>query len=470
MDIKKLRSHSIFITLITTLFLSACGGGSDPDPDPTTPTSTSDTTAPVITVTGANPVNVQLNESYTDAGASAEDVVDGVVSVTTTGTVDTGTVGTYTITYTSSDAAGNSTSETRTVNVIDTSGSTGFTFTLYDDFSSGVINPNLWANQGGTTPGSTLTVTNESLIAYAEKTDDTRARQGVWMVDVGDFLVTQSQAFQADFSILDTTGDSTNRSQILLGFPYKVESGVTYTVDTGINFYDTGRISYWVEIYNNGGLDITAIEYGELGTVDPNSTNTLTIGFDGSNIQFSYNDEIPTLVAIDSSYSIDTTGSWQWAAVRADARDTGTGSVTVSIDNVRIGSMDITTPSSNVLSGSWALPCESDGGSAYVINKYVFDSPTSGSYKTVTDGYSDATCTNFIVSVDSSSGTYSVGNSVATSEGDGFELDLHINGAGVDVFGSFIINGNTLLLSDGFIGTAVDRELVIDTVNVYTKE
>jgi hypothetical protein len=468
MDNKNFRSYSIFITLITTLFLSACGGGSDPDP--TTPTSTSDTTAPVITVTGANPVNVQLNESYTDAGASAEDVVDGVVSVTTTGTVDTGTVGTYTITYTSSDAAGNSTSETRTVNVIDTSGSTGFTFTLYDDFSSGVIDPNLWGNQGGATPGSTLNVTNESLIVYAEKTDDTRANQGVWVSDPGSISLLDEQAFQADFTILDSTGDSTNRAQILLGFPYKVENSITYTVDTGINFYDTGRISYWVEIYNNAGLATTVIEYGELGQVDPNSTNTLTVGLDGDNILFSYNDQTPVSVAIDSSFSIDTNGSWRWASVRANAKDTGTGSVTVSIDNVRIGSTDITNTSNNSLSGTWALPCESDGGSAYVINKYVFDSPTTDSYKTVTDGYSDAACTNFIVSVESSSGTYSVGNSVATSEGEGFELDIHINGAGVDGFGSFIINGNTLLLSDGFGGSTANRELVIDTLNIYTKE
>ena len=297
-----------------------------------------DTTAPVITVNGVDPVNVQLNDSYTDAGASANDDIDGVVAVTTTGTVDTSTAGTYTITYSASDGSGNSTSSTRTVNVIDASGSTGFDFTLYDDFSSGVINPSLWVNQGGATPGSTLNVTNESLIAYAEKTDDTRAREGVWISDPDSVLVSQSQAFQADFTILDSTGDSNNRAQILLGLPYKVENTVTYTVDTGITFSDTGRITYWVEIYNDGGLAITSIDSGELGMVDPNSTNTLTVGFDGSNIQFSYNDESPVLVAVDNSYSIDTTGAWQWAAVRADARDAGTGSVTVSIDNVRIGS------------------------------------------------------------------------------------------------------------------------------------
>ena len=57
-----------------------------------------------------------------------------------------------------------------------------------------------------------------------------------------------------------------------------------------------------------------------------------------------------------------------------------------------------------------------------------------------------------------------------TSEGDGFELDIHINGAGVDGFGSFIINGNSLTLSDYFSGDVINRVLNIDTLNVYTKE
>ena len=37
-----------------------------------------------------------------------------------TGTVDTSTVGTYTITYSATDASGNTSSETRTVTVVDT--------------------------------------------------------------------------------------------------------------------------------------------------------------------------------------------------------------------------------------------------------------------------------------------------------------------------------------------------------------
>ena len=71
-----------------------------------------DTTAPVVTVTGTNPVTVELGGSYTDAGATATDA-SGTVSVVTSGSVDTDTVGVYTITYTSTDASGNAGTEQR---------------------------------------------------------------------------------------------------------------------------------------------------------------------------------------------------------------------------------------------------------------------------------------------------------------------------------------------------------------------
>ena len=80
-----------------------------------------DTTAPVITISGANPVDVDLGTTYNDAGASATDANDGDLtsSITVSSNVDTSTVGTYTVTYTVSDAAGNQATETRTVNVVD---------------------------------------------------------------------------------------------------------------------------------------------------------------------------------------------------------------------------------------------------------------------------------------------------------------------------------------------------------------
>ena len=81
--------------------------------DSTTPP---DTVFPVITILGNNPATVELGTTYTDAGATS----DGGETVTTSGTVDTNTVGTYIITYSATDAAGNTSTATRTVNVVDT--------------------------------------------------------------------------------------------------------------------------------------------------------------------------------------------------------------------------------------------------------------------------------------------------------------------------------------------------------------
>jgi len=78
-----------------------------------------DTTAPVVTLTGAATVTVELGGTYTELGATATDA-SGTVTVVTSGTVDTGTVGSYTVTYSSTDASGNVGTATRTVNVVDT--------------------------------------------------------------------------------------------------------------------------------------------------------------------------------------------------------------------------------------------------------------------------------------------------------------------------------------------------------------
>ena len=83
-----------------------------------------DTTPPVITVSGTNPLSITEGTAYTDAGATATDDVDGDVSanITTTGAVDVNTPATYTITYSVTDTAGNTGTATRTVTVTSDNG------------------------------------------------------------------------------------------------------------------------------------------------------------------------------------------------------------------------------------------------------------------------------------------------------------------------------------------------------------
>lgn len=84
-----------------------------------------DTTAPIITLNGANSMTVECHTSFTDPGASAADSCDTSVPVTPSGSVNVDVPGTYTITYTASDDSGNAAaSVTRTVNVVDTTAPT----------------------------------------------------------------------------------------------------------------------------------------------------------------------------------------------------------------------------------------------------------------------------------------------------------------------------------------------------------
>jgi hypothetical protein len=78
-----------------------------------------DTTPPVITLNGSSAISILVGNAYTELGATAADNVDTTVAVTPSGSVDATTTGSYTITYAATDAAGNGSSATRTVNVTD---------------------------------------------------------------------------------------------------------------------------------------------------------------------------------------------------------------------------------------------------------------------------------------------------------------------------------------------------------------
>jgi hypothetical protein len=79
-----------------------------------------DTTPPSITINGANPMTVECHTSFTDPGVSATDSCEGVIPIITSGSVNPDVPGTYIITYSATDSSGNTSSVTRTVNVVDT--------------------------------------------------------------------------------------------------------------------------------------------------------------------------------------------------------------------------------------------------------------------------------------------------------------------------------------------------------------
>ena len=93
-----------------------------------------DTTPPVITLVGPNPITVGQGTTYVDPGATATDNVDGNITssiVIDTSAVNTAVPGNYIVTFNVADVAGNAATQvTRTVHV---SGGTYGRFAISDD-------------------------------------------------------------------------------------------------------------------------------------------------------------------------------------------------------------------------------------------------------------------------------------------------------------------------------------------------
>jgi hypothetical protein len=109
---------------------------------------TEDTTAPSITVTGGNAQSQNLPSSsgqgtWTNPTATATDDEDGDLStsVTVTGTVDPNTAGNYTLTYTVSDAAGNTATEEVVVSIVNAADFAGGAYTGDDTCQVSAVLP-----------------------------------------------------------------------------------------------------------------------------------------------------------------------------------------------------------------------------------------------------------------------------------------------------------------------------------------
>ncbi len=98
-----------------------------------------DKTKPEITLNGGDNTTLYVGTAYKDQGAKAIDNCDGDITkeLKQTGTVDSNKVGKYVVTYSVKDKAGNETTLTRTVNIINRSslndGKPGTIYLTFDD-------------------------------------------------------------------------------------------------------------------------------------------------------------------------------------------------------------------------------------------------------------------------------------------------------------------------------------------------
>ena len=102
---KNILFTGAFAFILSTLLLTGC--------------KKDDTTSPVVTPNGTSPMTVTLNGTFTDPGATGNDDEDGAITSVSSDASSTNPnvnlTGTYTVTYSATDAAGNTGSATLTV-------------------------------------------------------------------------------------------------------------------------------------------------------------------------------------------------------------------------------------------------------------------------------------------------------------------------------------------------------------------
>ncbi len=179
-----------------------------------------DATAPLITLTGQNPVHLCLNQSYTDAGATATDDCIGDLSsqIAVVSTVNTAVSGTYTVTYNVQDGAGNSAAQ-----VIRT---------VYVDVQAPVI------TLSGETP-LVLCVGTPYAEPGATATDNCDGDLSGSMVLTGSVDPNTAGNYTVTYNVSDTAGNAAQpatRTVVIMG------AGQTVQIDTSYGYDAIGRL------------------------------------------------------------------------------------------------------------------------------------------------------------------------------------------------------------------------------------
>ena len=323
-----------------------------------------DTTKPAITIIGDNPATAEFGLTYTDAGATASDL-SGDISVITSGSVNTNIIGSYTLTYSATDASGNTGTSSRTVIVQDT---TGPVITILGD------NPQTVELVQYDPPSSIYKDTAGAISQDGEEitTDDT----GVDNAGIGTYFVY--------YSATDTSGNKstiartvyvvdTTAPRVILNSNGSTSDEVT--VELGSTFVSSG--AYATDISMSTGFDTDlGIEVTVTGTVDTSTVGTYTLTYTATDASGNVGTAIETVNVVDTTAPVFTSS----ATFSAAENQTEIGAVTVS---------DLSSNLSFSVSGN-ELQITSDGVLSFVSAP---DYETKSSY-TATVTASDGTNTS----------------------------------------------------------------------------
>jgi hypothetical protein len=364
-----------------------------------------DGTAPVITLTGSATINLTVGDSYTDAGATATDNVDGNLtsSIVVTGSVNTGVEGTYTLNYNVSDAAGNAATQvSRTVIVTapSTGGCSGG-ITSYP-YSEGFEN-----TLGGWTQSTAddINWTVDASGTPSSGTGPSSASQGTYYVYVE---ASGTAGYPTKQAILNSPCfDLSGETQATFGFQYHMYGAA-----------DMGSIL--LEASDNNGATWSTLwsETGNKGNSWLSASVDLAAYLGGS-VQLRFN---------------RTTGStWQADIALDDVSLTTDGggtscsdvSLSITFDNYpEETSWQITNSGGSVVASGGTYASQADGSTLNIAVGCLDD----GCYDfTITDAYGDGICCafgngSFTLTNSASGATLASGGSFTTSETTNFCL------------------------------------------------
>ena len=275
-----------------------------------------DTTPPVISLVGDDPMDVVLGSSFTDPGATASDNRDGVITddIVVTGSVDADTAGAYILSYDVSDAADNdATTVTRTVNV--NASILTWDDGAGDDSWSSAAN---WDLAGGGDPAAGP-VNGDSVILT---TTAQSVLDGAWTIVSGASLTSATSGYgdelvlQSDSDLTLATGGTMDigfmRPRFSSGGQFTIEAGASLdtdnyglgTIEATVTFEaDSSGVTLWntsgafdprldnlvvdLSNYDMNNGDLVLVDYGTLGAGYEFASVTVFGGLTGS-IDYAY--------------------------------------------------------------------------------------------------------------------------------------------------------------------------------------
>ena len=283
-----------------------------------TVTITPDATIPAITLLGKAEVSLELGSTYTDAGATAVDNIDGdlTANIAVVSTVDVNTVGTYTVTYNVSDAAGNAATQvTRTVTI--TPDATIPAITLLGETEVSLELGSIYTDAGATAVDNIDGVITSSIAVVSTVDVDT----------VGTYTVTYNVSDAAGNAALQVsrtvtiTPDATIPAITLLGeTEVSLELGSIYT-DAGATAVD-----------NIDGVITSSIAV--VSTVDVNTVGTYTVTYNVSDAAGNAALQVSRTVTITPDVTIPSISLLGDAEVSLELGSTYTDAGGTASDNI----------------------------------------------------------------------------------------------------------------------------------------